>query len=151
MSEISQRSEISLDTGSNPNLTKFTVVRVQSNAHLCWVGGFGFGSDIGAHNFKFSDADWIWCLSKNFGSNPIEKFPYPYSPEVAIDLECRSRLRRILFFSVGPGVKRPLRNFWPVRKLLTFCEISDLLLFVRYFSSQNKEIKFGNCFLMCVV
>jgi len=26
------------------------------------------------------------------------------------------------------------------------CEISDLFLFVSYFASQNKEIKFGNYF-----
>jgi len=31
------------------------------------------------------------------------------------------------------------------------CEISDLLLFFSYFASQNKEIKSGNYFLMCVV
>jgi len=31
------------------------------------------------------------------------------------------------------------------------CKISDLLLFVGYFASQSKEIKFGDYFLMCVV
>ena len=31
------------------------------------------------------------------------------------------------------------------------CEISDLLLFVSYFSSLSKGIKFGDYFLMCVV
>ena len=44
-----------------------------------WVGGFWFGLDIGAHNFKFSGTDWIWSLWKNIGSNPIAKFPYPYT------------------------------------------------------------------------
>jgi len=31
------------------------------------------------------------------------------------------------------------------------CEISDLLLFLSYFASHDKEIKFGNYFLICVV
>ena len=32
------------------------------------------------------------------------------------------------------------------------CEISDLLLFVSYCASQNKEIKLGNCFFdVCYV
>jgi len=44
-----------------------------------WVCIFGFGLDIGVHNFKFLDTDWIWSLWKNFGSNPIAKFPYPYT------------------------------------------------------------------------
>jgi len=35
------------------------------------VGGFGFGLDIGVHNLKFLDTDWIWSLWKIFGSNPI--------------------------------------------------------------------------------
>jgi len=43
------------------------------------VGGFGFGLDIEVHNFKFSDTDWIWSLWKKFWSNPIAKFPYPYT------------------------------------------------------------------------
>ena len=30
------------------------------------------------------------------------------------------------------------------------CEISDLFLFVSYFASQNKEIKFDNYFLTCI-
>jgi len=38
-------------------------------------------------------------------------------------------------------VSSEISNLW---------EISDLLLFFRYFTSQNKEIKFGNYFLMCV-
>ena len=42
-----------------------------------WVGGCGL--DIGAHNFKFLDTDWIWSLWKNFASNPIAKFPYQYT------------------------------------------------------------------------
>ena len=44
-----------------------------------WVGGFGFGFHIGVHNFKFLETDWIWSLWKNFGCNPISKFPYPYT------------------------------------------------------------------------
>jgi len=36
-------------------------------------------------------------------------------------------------------------------KISDVCEISDLLLFVSYFASQNKEIKFGNYVLMCAV
>jgi len=35
--------------------------------------------DIGVHNFKFSDTEGIWSLRKNFGSNPIAKFQYPYT------------------------------------------------------------------------
>jgi len=31
------------------------------------------------------------------------------------------------------------------------CEISDLLLFLRYFASQSKRMKFGNYFFMCIV
>jgi len=32
------------------------------------------------------------------------------------------------------------------------CEISDLLVFVRYFASQNKKIKFDNYFFdVCYV
>jgi len=31
------------------------------------------------------------------------------------------------------------------------CEISDLLLFVGYFASQDKKIMFDNYFFMCVV
>jgi len=32
------------------------------------------------------------------------------------------------------------------------CEISDLFLFVNYCASQNKVIKFGNCFFdVCCV
>jgi len=42
-----------------------------------------------------------------------------------------------------PGIQCQA-NFW-------LGEISDLLLFVCYFVSQNKEIKFGNYFLMWVV
>ena len=30
------------------------------------------------------------------------------------------------------------------------CEISYLSLLVSYFASQNEEIKFGNCFFICV-
>jgi len=59
---------------------------MQQNRHyqrfwfMCkWVGGFGFGLDIGAHNFKFSDTDWIWSLWKNFESNPTAKFPYQFT------------------------------------------------------------------------
>jgi len=26
------------------------------------VGAYGFGLDIGVHNFKFSDTDWIHSL-----------------------------------------------------------------------------------------
>jgi len=29
------------------------------------VSGFGFGSDIGVYNFKFSDMDWIWSWWKS--------------------------------------------------------------------------------------
>ena len=45
-------------------------------------------------------------------------------------------------------IRGPTELFWhnPVSS-----EISDLLLFVSYFASQNKEMKFGNHFLMCVV
>jgi len=46
-----------------------------------WVGGFRFGLEIGVHNYKFSDMDWIWSLWKNFGSNPIAKFRYPYTTD----------------------------------------------------------------------
>jgi len=40
-------------------------------------------------------------------------------------------------------------GFWlnPVSSVISdLCEISDLILFVSYFASQNKEIKFGNYF-----
>jgi len=40
-----------------------------------WVGSFGFGLDIGAHNYKFLDMDWIWSSWKKLGSNLITKFP----------------------------------------------------------------------------
>jgi len=43
------------------------------------MGSFGFRLDIGAHNFKSSDTDWIWNLWKNFGSNPIAKYLYPFT------------------------------------------------------------------------
>jgi len=43
-----------------------------------WVGSSRFGLDIGAHNFTFSDMDWIWSLWKKFESNPIATFLYPY-------------------------------------------------------------------------
>jgi len=43
------------------------------------LDGFGFGLDIGVHNFEFSYTDWIWSLWKNFGSNSIAKSPYPYT------------------------------------------------------------------------
>jgi len=38
-----------------------------------------------------------------------------------------------------------------IEKFAVSSEISDLLLLVCYFASQNIEIKCGNCFLMCVV
>jgi len=31
-----------------------------------WLSGFGFGLDIGVHNFIFSDMDWIWSRWKSF-------------------------------------------------------------------------------------
>jgi len=42
------------------------------------VGGFRFVLDIEVNNLKLLDAAWIWSFWKNFGSNPIAKFPYPY-------------------------------------------------------------------------
>jgi len=51
-----------------------------------WVGGFGFGLDIGVHDFKFSDTGWIWSLRKKLGSNPIANFhihtPLVWCPSV---------------------------------------------------------------------
>jgi len=37
------------------------------------------------------------------------------------------------------------------RKISDLCKISDLLLFVSYFASQIRGIKFGNYFLVCPV
>jgi len=31
------------------------------------VSSFGFGLDIGVHNFQFSNMDWIWTSWKSFG------------------------------------------------------------------------------------
>jgi len=61
-----------------------------------------------------------------------------------IDDCCRSLNRsRILKFEELPD---PVSS-----EISDLCEISDLLLFLGYFASQNKEIKPGNYFLMCVV
>jgi len=53
--------------------------------------------------------------------------------------------------SVILGVMMSLTSYLEILEELVSSEISDLLLFVCYFASQNKEIKFGNYFLMCGV
>ena len=45
-----------------------------------------------------------------------------------------------------------LQNFWIRREISDVCEISDLLLFVGYFVSQSKQIKFDDGFFdVCCV
>ena len=54
------------------------------------VGGFGLA--IGVHNFKLSDTHWIWSLWKNLGSNPIAKFPYPYTTDLMHNIHVQKHL-----------------------------------------------------------
>jgi len=49
-----------------------------------WVGGFGFGLDIGVHNFDFRIRIGYGVYEKTFGSNSIEKFPYPYTTATVV-------------------------------------------------------------------
>jgi len=72
-----------------------------------WVGGFGFGLDIGVCHSKFSDTDWIWSLRKNFGSNPIPKFPNPFTTFV-----CCANL---IFWARSPILFCKFPNADPVR------------------------------------
>jgi len=96
-----------------------------------WVGGLGFGLDIGAHNFEFLDMDWIWSLCKNFGSNPIAKFPYPYTPLICTrhascvicGLMRLSLWSHVLFWCVWYRLRSSRTCF--------YVDASDSLLFVR--------------------
>jgi len=74
-----------------------------------------------------------YCLSKNIAEFGMHR----WLPQFEQELDSQ------IWKSLGSTVKR---NFWPL-------VISDLLLFVSYCASQNKEMKFGwlVTFLMCVV
>jgi len=79
-----------------------------------WVGSFGFGLDIGYHNLKFSNTDWVWSSWKNIGFNPIAKFPYPYATDMHCNLElCEDENDSIVLLWRSPSVfRRILFHLW---------------------------------------
>ena len=54
------------------NIHSFCLMRQNRQYQLYWLmcnwmSGFGFGLDIGVHNFIFSNMDWVWSRWKSFG------------------------------------------------------------------------------------
>ena len=74
---------------------------------------------------------WIWSLCKNFGSNPIAKFPYPYTPLICTrhascvicGLMRLSLWSHVLFWCVWYRLRSSRTCF--------YVDASDSLLFVR--------------------
>jgi len=72
---------------------------------LCnWLSGFGFGLDIGVHNFIFSDMDWKWSRWKSFGLDQDCKIYISVHHWSAAELGSNELLQRADFPVASAGV-----------------------------------------------
>jgi len=147
------------------------------NRHLCWPPYFFLGPALSPHFLK----SWIATVRRSakcktpswrlhgmrwtfFRIYPdLLKFQYGECTNMAFlkNFKCKGVFLSFSFdFWLSRGssdvftgfLARSVQEIWLIKRLPVSSKISDLLLFLSYFTSQNKGIKFCNYFFdVCCV